>query len=254
MGYYVSVNNENKIKYQAIDNTAFKNFLAFANHLQFKKLMFIGNDLCHVTYYDNPNHLLNKAGVVVSRFEEGSNIFFRVENTTFLSKLLKNKKVFVHKVGPNDTIYDHGFYVKEGITSLTSGSFSVDIENVIKTSAPTIDIITKAKIYDIISGTGMRVNIALEDKKIINHETHRKYKVQHMIVKLDSKSSVYQEEFNVFNQLIQKNCKSLMIIEDNNFDYAVKVTKPIVKVAPKKDDKKDKNNKNSKNNKNNKKQ
>ena len=230
MGYYVRVNNKTTKKYEAVDEKAFKNFLAFARGLKFQKLNYVDGDNCKETYYDTPAHLLTKSGIILSRFEEGSNVFFKVETATSLSKILNklNKEVFVHKVGYGDKLSDHAFYIKDGITSLYTTPFSVDLENIINSAIPTMEVVINAQVYEVVSGTGMRARVALENKQVRNFETNRKYKVQSMTLKLTGNTELYANDFNEFNDLIQKNCKDLMPIDESQYDWAVKVTKPII--------------------------
>lgn len=230
MGYYVKINSDNTKKYEAVSPTAFKNFLGFARSLKFKKLSKLGSDVAIETYYDTPNHLLNKSGIVLSRFQEGNNIFFKVEKTTHLSKILNNltKEVFVHKVGANDKLSDHAFYIKDGITSLFTTAFSIDLENVLKNAVPKMEVRINADIYLITSGTGMRSKIALETKAVTNFETKRKYTVQGMTVKLTNETvELFKNDFDNFNKLLQKNCKEFLPVDENQFDFATKVTKAI---------------------------
>ena len=230
MGHFVKVNDETIKKYESVSDTGFKNFLGFTKHLKFQKTVHIGSDTAKETYYDTPSHLLNKSGVVVSRFQEGSNVFFKVENASFMSKVLSRlqKEVFVHKVGANDQISDHAFFIKDGITSLFSTAFSIDLENVIKTAVPKLEVEINAEIYQLTTGTGMRAKIALENKTIRNFETKRKYKVQGMTVKLDNENvALFKDDFDNLNNLIQKNCKEFILVDENQFDFANKVTKAI---------------------------
>lgn len=247
MGYFVKINSETTKKYEAVSDTAFKNFLGFAKGLKFQKLSKLGKDVAVETYYDTPAHLLNKSGIVLSKFEEGNNVFFKVENTSYLSKVLNKltKEVFVHKVGANDKLADHAFYIKDGITSLFSTAFSIDLENVIKNASGKMEVHISADIYQLISGTGMRAKIALENKTIRNFETKRKFQVQSMTVKLENDNlELFLDDFQEFNTLIQKNCKEFLPVDENQFDFATKVTKPIppkVKEKKSKDSKKKEN-------------
>lgn len=230
MGYNVKINSETTVKYEAVDKKAFKEFLSFTNSLKFQKLNFVDNDLCKETYFDTPAHLLSRSGIILSRFEAGSSVFFKVETASSLSKVLNklNKEVFVHKVGYNDTIKDHAFYIKDGITSLYSTPFSVDLENVIKSAVPYMEVKIDAQVYELVSGSGMRAKVALENKQVKNFETKRKYSVKSMAIKLDGNPDLYISEFEEFNKLIQKNCKNFIQIDENQYDWAIKVTKPII--------------------------
>lgn len=231
MGYFVKVDTNTTRHYEAVSQTASKHFLDFCKHLKFQKVVRLGKDVARETYYDTPAHLLNKSGIVLSKFQEGNNCFFKVENASFMSNVLKKlqKEVFVHKVGANDKLSDHAFYLKDGITSLFSTAFSIDLENVIKTATPKLEIETVANIYQLTSGTGMRAKFALEKKTIKNLETKRKYSVEGLTIKLESDNTkIFLDDFDNFNNLVQKNCKEFLPVEENQFDFATKVTKPIV--------------------------
>ena len=245
MGFFVKIDSKYTKHYEAVSSTAFKNFLGFISGLKFQKTTKIGKSVASEVYYDTPTHLLNKSGVVLSKFREGQNAFFKVENTSFLSKVLNKlqKEVFVHPIGAGDNLTDHGFYIKDGIISLYSTSFSVDLENVIKNAVPKMEVVIKADIYQLTSGTGMRAKIALENKFIKNLETKRKYEVKGITVKLENENKeLFTEDFNSFNALIEKNCKEFIPIDENQFDFATKVTKPLPpkEKKPKEKKKKDK--------------
>ena len=243
MGYYVKINNKTTKKYEAVDDKAFKNFLNFANGLKFQRLNYIDGDSCKETYYDTPAHLLTKSGIILSRFEEGNNVFFKVETASSLSKILNklNKEVFVHKVGHGDKLSDHAFYIKDGITALYSTPFSVDLENIINSAIPYMEINIHAQVYELVSGTGMRARVALENKQVKNFETKRKYKVQSMTIKLEGNAELYEKDFEEFNLMVEKNCKNLLPIDESQYDWAIKVTKPII--IEKKTNEKNKKNK-----------
>ncbi|MBE7075325.1 MAG: hypothetical protein E7376_05045 [Clostridiales bacterium] len=241
MGYYVKINNETTKKYEAVDKNSFKNFLDFAKGLKFQRLNFVDGDTCKETYYDTPGHLLNRSGIILSRFEEGSNVFFKVETATSLSKVLNklDKEVFVHKVGYGDKLSDHAFYIKDGITALYSTPFSVDLENIINNCVPHMEVTINAQVYELVSGTGMRARVALENKAVKNFETKRTYKVQSITAKLETKPELYLDDFTEFNNMIEKNCKNLIPIDEKQFDWAINVTKPIIVEKKKKEKKKE---------------
>lgn len=240
MGYFVKINTEITKKYELVGEGNFKNLLGFIGSLRFHKISYLGSDIAKEVYYDTPEHLLNKSGIVLSKFEEGTNAFFKVENTAFMSKVLDKigKEVFVHKIGYNDTLIDHAFYVKDGITALYTTSFSIDLENVLSNAVPKLEIVTSAKVYNIASGTGMRVDLALEEKRIKNLETKRTNKSKGITIRLKNENfAVFLPEFNELNKLLQRNCKEYLEIKENQFDYASNVTKPII---PKPKEKKNK--------------
>ena len=231
MGYFVKIDSNITRKYEEVGSSSFKNLLGFLNALHFQKTTYIGKDIAKETFFDTPEHLLARGGIILSKFEEGNNVLFKVENTAFLSKVLNKleKEVYIHKIGYADKLSDHAFYLKDGITALFTTSFSIDLENVINNSIPNLIITTNAKIYSVVSGSGMRLRVALEKVKIKNLETKRSHKMQGITIKLDSENvSLFIDEFNKFNDLLQKNCKEYLITKQNQYDYAKNVTKPIV--------------------------
>lgn len=241
MGYFVKINDNLTKHYEAQDTKdAFKNFLSFAYGLKFHKINYVSDGYCKEIYFDTQNHLLNSSGIILSRFQEANNVFFKVENTTELAKKIniKDKKIYVHKVGTTDKISDHAFYIREGIESLYSTPFSIDLENVINSATAKMEVTIKAQIYELISGTGMKAKIALENKTVKNFETKRKYNVLSLTLKLDSNPTLYLDDFTQLNNNIQKNCKQFLEINEHQFDFATNVTKPIIKEIPKKKEKK----------------
>lgn len=242
MGYFVKVGSETTRKYEMVGESSFKGLLFYLKEMQFHKTTYDGKDIAVETYFDTPENLLAKSGIVLSKFDEENNHFIKVENTAFLSKILNKlkKEVFVHKIGANDTLSDHAFYIKDGITALYTTSFSIDLENVIKNAIAYIKVTTRAKIYSVASGTGMRVKVALEDKKIENFGTKRNHVYNSITVKLaNNNKEVFMEEFKKFNELLQKNCKEFIETSENQFEFITKVTKPIEpKIVEKKPEKK----------------
>ena len=241
MGYFVKINSKTTRKYEEVGSSSFKNLKGFLKSLRFQKTTYIGSEVVKETFFDTPEHLLSRSGIVLSKFEEGKNIFFKVENTAFLSKVLNKleKEVYIHKVGIADKLSDHAFYIKDGITALFSTPFSIDLENVINNSNPNLIITTKSKIYKIVSGSGMRVSLAEEYTNIKNLETKRIYNIQGLTIKLDSENvPLFLDEFDKFNELLQRNCKEFLETNENQFDFANNVTKPIVIEPKQKKDKK----------------
>lgn len=235
MGYFVKINSKTTKKYEKAGTTSFKNLHGFLKSLRFQKTSYLGKEVLKETYYDTPEHLLSRSGIVLSKFDEGKNIFFKVENAAFLSKMLNRleKEIFIHKIGIQDKLEDHAFYIKDGITALFSTPFSIDLENVINNAKPNLVVTTKAKIYRIVSGSGMRVGLAEEKTNIKNLETKRTYNIEGLTVKLDSENvPLFLDEFNKFNEILQRNCKEYLETNENQFDFARNVTKPIV-VEPK---------------------
>ncbi|MBQ3494600.1 MAG: hypothetical protein IJA69_04210 [Clostridia bacterium] len=228
MGKFVQKQNFGVEKYEAIIKNSFKKVLALGQVLKFYKFQFAGSLTSSETFYDTAGHILEKAGIILSRIQERDRVFFKVEQSAYLKKTFKHttSKIFTHKVGAKDSIKDHAFYLVDGIRGLYSTSFSVDLENVIKNAVPTITISTKADVYKVISGTGFRCYMAHEEIVYKNFETKKKYQSQGMTIKHLGPEQ-YLDEFNEFNKAVQKHCKEFLVVHDNTFEHAKNVTKKI---------------------------
>lgn len=229
MGKFVEMKNTDIVKYEAIAKKPFDKVLALGSILKFYKINYFCPTESNETFYDTSSDVLANAGITLSRIQEGNKVFFKVEQLPSLFNTKKaTSKVFVHKVGVRDKLSDHAFYLVDGIKSIFSTQFSVDLENIIKNAIPKITINIKSQVYKVISGTGFRAYIALEDITYRNHITKKKYKVQGLTVKNES-GNVFENEFIEFNKAIDKYCKELIQVHDVIYEHAKKVTRKVEK-------------------------
>lgn len=241
MGKFVNKQSVGIVKYEAIIKNSFSKVLRLSQILKFYKFQFVENSQSSETFYDTPNDLLYNAGIVLSKVQEGSRVFFKVEQSAYLAKNFKHSstKIFVHKIGPKDKLTDHAFYLVDGIRGLYSTSFSIDLEHVIKNAIPKITIQTNSIVYKVISGSGFRCYMAHEQILYKNFITKKKYRSQGMTIKHIGPEQ-YLDEFNKFNASVEKHCKEFLVIHDNTFEHASKVTKKIIVPKLTKEEKKKK--------------
>ena len=228
MGKFVQKQNYGTVKYEAVVKNSFEKVLALTSVLRFFKFQSLGPVQSSETFYDTPTNLLEKAGIILSRVQEGNRVFFKVEQSAYFSKAFKHptSKIFIHKVGTKDSITDHAFYLVDGIRGLYSTAFSIDLENIIKNAVPKITIQISARVYKVISGTGFRCYMAHEDILYKNFQTKKKYTSQGMTIKHLGPEQ-YMQEFDEFNSLVEKHCKQFLVVHDNTYEHAKNVTKKI---------------------------
>ncbi len=224
MGKFVELQKYDIVKYEALTDKPFAKILSLENKLKFYRFQFVGPVRASETFYDTPNDILYKAGIVLSRIQEDDRVFFKVEQVSSLKS--KTQKVFSHKVGVKDTIKDHSFYLVDGIRAMFNTPIYIDLENVIKNAVPKISISIMANVYKIISGSGFRAYMCLETQKYENFETKRQHKSDGMTIKLDGPTQ-YLPEFNSFNDNIKKYCKEFIEVNDNVYEHAKKLTKKV---------------------------
>lgn len=237
MGKFVTIDNSNIVKYEAITDKPFGQILALEHILKFYKFQFFGVTKTSEVFFDTPNDLLNKAGVTLSKIQENDRAFFKVCQMTLDNKVKSTQRLFSHRIGPKDKLTDHSFYLVDGIRGIYSSPFYIDLEHVISNAVPKISISTSANVYKVISGTGFRALMTLETTVFENFETKRKHNVCGLTVKLDSPEQ-YEPEFKEFNQKITKYCKNFLEVNDNTFEHAKVVTQSIDKKQAKLDKKK----------------
>ena len=233
MGKFIELKNDDVVKYEALVNKPFERVFELQKILKFCRFAFSGTVKSSEIFYDTPNDLLYKAGVVLSRIQEGDRVFFKVAPAASFTTI-NTQKIFSHKVGVKDTIKDHAFYLVDGIKGLFSTAFSIDLENVIRNAVPKIGIFTNANVYKIISGTGFRAFMCHEDIRYENYETKRKQHSLGMTVKMIGPQQ-YRNEFIAFNDSIKKYCKEFIEINDNTYEHARKITRKIDAKQAKKD-------------------
>lgn len=225
MGKFVELNNKDIVRYEALTKNPFEKVFALESVLKFYKLQYYGQIHTSEVFYDTPNDILYKAGIILSKIQEEDRVFFKVAQMS-QSKALSTKKVFAHQIGANDTLKDHSFYLVEGISGIFSTPFYVDLENVIKNAIPKAAAITVANVYKAISGTGFRAYVCMEDTKYENFETKRTQKGQGMTVKMIGPDQ-YLPEFNAFNDAIKKYCKDFVEVHKNLYEYIRTITRKI---------------------------
>ena len=224
MGKFVELQNYDVVKYEALTDKPFRKILALEHILKFYKFQYFGPVKSSETFYDTPNDILYKAGIVLSRIQEDDRVFFKVGQASTLKA--KTQKVFSHKVGVKDTIKDHSFYLVDGIKSIFSTPIYIDLENVIKNAVPKVSIFINANAYKVISGSGFRAYMCLEDIRYENYETKRQHKSNGMTVKLAGPDQ-YLPEFKSFNDSIKKYCKEFIEVHDNIYEHAKILTKKV---------------------------
>lgn len=228
MGNFVNVSKEGKKKYLSITENPFMKILAIEKKLSLHRFGFLRKYKQTQIFYDTQTNLLEKAGVALSKKITPEKTYFKVERQSFLPQSLsrKNEKIFIHEVGTKDKVSDHAFYLVDGIKSLFTTSFTVDLENVLKNITPKITISSDVTEYQVLSGGGFKANLKFLQTNIKNLETKRKAKMVSVTTTLDCQET-YLPAFEYFNNQIEKYCKDLVPFEESLFDYTHRLTKPL---------------------------
>jgi len=220
-----SLSSEDTKRYDLLTSQAEKKIIANARFLNIDNCTLEGRNKYNMIYYDTPENLLTNAGILLYKTWEKGNHYFIVQRLNILpstSKLRRNE-VYRHKIDASDTPIMHSFYLINGIVSMFTTQFSIDLEYVIKNVKPIIIANVKAIYYKIFSGTGFKANLTFEDVVYINCINKRRRMNEELTVELLA-SQNFMTEFNKFTFLLEKYCKDILPKKESRFDYAKRVT------------------------------
>lgn len=219
-------------RYDILTNLAEKKILSNARFLSIDDFTLEGRNKYSIIYYDTPENLLTNAGILLYKTWEKGNHYFIVQRLSILpstSKLRRNE-IYKHKIDASDTPIMHSFYLINGIVSMFTTQFSIDLENVIKNVKPIIIVNIKGILYKIFSGTGFKANLSFEEVTYINCLNKRKKFNKELSVELLA-TQTFLPEFKKFIFLLEKYCKDIIPKKESRFNYAKRVTEMIPKKA-----------------------
>ncbi len=230
--------------YDVLSKKTFTDILALDRRLALYSFENQGKGRRKETYYDTPGKLLERAGLILYKVVEGNKACFRVEkqfsNSSMLTLSHREEKVFVHDIEPGDDVKKHMLAIIDGITSMFTTSFSVDLENVLKTVNPKLEITTKYNRVKVFSGNGFKGEMDFEEIEFRNYE-HKKTIERLMVKVIMTSNKTFLATFNDFNDQLERYCKTIFETKDTAFQIALRVTKPQAPAAV--DAKKSKNGK-----------
>lgn len=230
MGKFVSKLSAGTTRYDTITPHAFKKVIETQKYLKTYTFVPEGRYTSSYTYFDTPENLLKRAGVLLYKSFEYGKHYIKLEKTSNFAKISKftEEQIYVQKAGPKDTPQDHAYFLIEAITTMFATQFNIDLENVIKAVVPKMIITSKGNTIKVFSGTGFKCNLILENCVYHNLETKRKVKKEEVIARLDSPTS-FLPEYKKFNDELTKFCKDIMIMPESRYDHSQNITKILIK-------------------------
>ena len=215
--------------YDVLSKKTFGEIVALDRRLPLYSFENHGGSRLRETYFDTPGKLLERAGLTLCKVVEGNKANFIVEkqfsSSSRLTLTRREEKIFVQDIEPNDDVKKHMTAIIDGITSMFTTNFSVDLENVLKTVQPKLDILTKYTQIKVFSGNGFKGFINFEEVQFKNYITRKN--VERLMMKVQMTSSqTYLSTFDDFNKELQRFCKTIFEIHDTKFQIAERVTNP----------------------------
>ena len=231
MGKFETINFEEIKSYTLFSKNSFNQILALSKNMPVYSLYGEGRDVKKEIYLDSPNNLLLSAGIILSKVIEEGKAYFKVEREGYLSgipSLTRQKKVFIHPIGIKDTVFDHSLFLIEGITSMFSTKFYIDLDNVLKTVSPKLEIENRRTHFKVFSGRGFKAEMIYEDVRCKNYDTKRKAQFWTIDIKHTS-SKINLNEFNSYIANLEKYCKEVIPTYETKYQTAKKMTTNLIK-------------------------
>ncbi|MDD2227521.1 MAG: hypothetical protein PHH71_02965 [Clostridia bacterium] len=222
-------------RYDILTNVAEKKILSQARSLNIDEFSYEGRYKYSIIYYDTPENLLTNTGILLYKTWEKGKYYFVIQRRSILpsTSKLKRNEIYRHQIKHSDTPYMHSFYLINGITSMFSTQFSIDLEYVIKNVRPKIIVNIKTTVYKAFNGTGFKSNLYFEDVVYNNTATKQQRKNKELTIELLAPKS-FLPAYKNFIRLLEKYCKDIFAKNETHYEYANRITQP----PTKKDDKK----------------
>lgn len=226
MGKFETISSIGVKSYTLFSKNSFNKVLALDRDLPMYSFSNEGRDISVEIYLDSPNNLLLSAGILLSKVIEEGKAYFKVEREYLPERksLVKDKKIFIHPIGIKDSVFDHTLFLIDGITSMFFTKFHIDLENVLKTLVPKLEIKSKRDHFKILSGKGFKAEMIYERIEVKNYDTKRKNGFLMLNINQTS-NKLSLDEFNDFTSKLEKYCKEVILIEDTKHEIAKKITK-----------------------------
>lgn len=227
MGNFIEVNNDGVKTYTLFTKNTMKEVIALQRLMPMYSFAPFDKYKSTEVFLDSSNNLLSSAGILLSKATEKNKAWFKVERERYKankSSIQRAEKVFIHNIGVRDSALDHLFFLTDGIKSMFSTQFYIDLDNVLKLVVPKIELKIKKTVFKVFSGKGFKAEIIFEDVDIKNYESRRAANLQFMTVKQTS-SSISKDEFEDFTSKLEKYCKEVIPTEDTKYEIAKRMTK-----------------------------
>lgn len=221
--------------YDMITDTGEKKLMAMTHKLGIDRLAFEAKNKWTMTFYDTPDNLLTKTGVLLYRTEENEKHYLKIEKLDFLPTVarIRKRELFMLEIAPKDKLQDQSFYLVNGIQEMFSTQFSIDLENVIRAAKPKLIIDIKGTAYKGFRGDGFKCQVEFQKVVYKNLVTKRKHKSNEFTITQTSGKS-FDDEFLDFLKILEKYCKDILPHTHSRYDIGMRMT-TIVRTAPKVD-------------------
>ena len=164
------------------------------------------------TYYDTPNHDLQKSNIVLYKTQIGSfcelNMATEKLSSTHRYNLRTNYKHFTKQIKPHDSILKHKDFLVDNFTNMFLSSINFDPEFLMRKLQVAYIIDTKAVEYRSLNVTGLKITYSF-DKDVYTNNYNKQKAESNILTIYQHSGTRTDEDFEDLMSKLTRYCKEL---------------------------------------------
>ncbi len=181
------------------------------------------------TYYDTPNHDLEKSNIMLYKTQIGNftelNMATENQSSSVRYILRTNYKHFAKQIKPHDSILKHKTFLIDSFTNMFMSSISFDPEFLMRKLQVAYVIKTTSMEYRSMNATGLKITYSFDKDTYINHFTNLTSKSNILTIYQHSGQNTDEDFDNLIGKLVRY-CKELTPTKDRKIMLARRHTQP----------------------------
>ena len=186
------------------------------------------------TYYDTPNHDLQKSNIVLYKTQIGNftelNMATEKVNSSFRYSVRTNYKHFTKQIKPHDGILKHKEFLIDNFTNMFMSSINFDPEFLMRKLQVAYVIKTTSVEYRSMNVTGLKITYSFDEDEYTNHYNNQTVYSNILTIYQHSAENTDEDFENLMGKLARY-CKELTPTNDTKIVIARRLTVP--KAEPK---------------------
>ena len=187
------------------------------------------------TYYDTPNHDLEKSNIVLYKTQIGNftelNMATEKINSSFRYTVRTNYKHYAKQIKPHDSILKHKDFLIDNFTNMFMSSINFDPEFLMKKLQVAYVIKTTSTEYRSMNVSGLKITYSFDTDVYTNYFTNQIVKSDILTIYQHSAQNT-DEDFEDLISKLERYCKELTPTKDTKIMIARRLTTPKMESKP----------------------
>ena len=187
------------------------------------------------TYYDTPNHDLQKSNIVLYKTQIGNftelNMATEKINSSFRYAVRTNYKHFTKQIKPHDSIMKHKEFLIDNFTNMFMSSINFDPEFLMRKLQVAYVIKTTSMEYRSLNITGLKITYSFDKDIYTNNFNNQTVRANVMTIYQHSSENTDEDFENLIGKLTRY-CKELTPTKDTKIMIARRLTVPKADAKP----------------------